>query len=314
MTKRINHIPVLLKEVIRYLKPKESDVFVDATVGLGGHSKEILKKIGEKGKLLGIDRDEEALEIAEKNLREYRENLKFANVDFRNIGETAKRFSFKNVSGILLDLGVSSFQLDAPERGFSFRLEGSLDMRMDRRKKLTASDIVNGYKREDLEKIFKDYGEEKFSGRIVQAIIEKRKIKKIETTKELREVIIGSLPKRYIKSLKIDPATKIFQALRIEVNDEMNALKEFLPQAASILKKGGRLAVISFHSLEDRIAKEFFKTEARGCICPKEFPICTCGRKPRIKILTRKPIIPGIEEIRENPRSRSAKMRVIERI
>lgn len=308
------HIPVLLKETIEFLKPKEGDVFIDATVGLGGHAEEILKNIGESGLLLGIDRDLKALEIAKRGLDRFRKRVWLVNDDFRNIEKISRRYKLGSVDGILLDLGVSSFQLEDRERGFSFRLEGPLDMRMDRRNKLTASEVVNNYEKDELEKIFKRYGEEKFSRKIAQKIVDKRKEKKIGTTKELRNIILETLPERYKRSLKIDPATKIFQALRIEVNDEINALKEFLPQALRILKKRGRLAIISFHSLEDRIVKEFFKAEEKGCICPKEFPICRCGKKPRLKIITKKPILPSEEEIEINPRARSAKLRVAQKL
>lgn len=307
------HIPVLLKETISFLEPRKGGTFIDATIGMGGHSNEIAKLIGPEGCVLALDKDEEALEVAKEKLKVYR-NIKFVHSDFRDLAEQFYSSGIENPNGILIDLGVSSLQLDRSERGFSFRYDSSLDMRMDQSKDFKASDIVNNYTKKELIRIFKEYSDEVFAKTIAEKIIDYRESKKIETTKELREIVLSSLPKRYIRNLKIDPATKVFQALRIEVNDELEALKTFLPQAVSILKKGGKLAVISFHSLEDRIVKEFFREEAKECVCPKEFPICKCDKKPSLKIITKKPVTVSADELEINPRARSAKLRVAEKI
>jgi len=307
------HIPVLLKEVLVYLNPKKGDVIVDATMGLGGHSEEFLKKIGTEGKLIGIDKDREALNISKRRLKKYK-NVIFVKGDFIEIKDIVKGLGFEKVDKVLADIGVSSYQIDEIERGFSFKSDGPLDMRMDKESDIKASDIVNGYSEKELEVIFKSYGEEKFSHRIAMRIKEVSSEKKIETTAELKAIIVEALPIKYKKTLRIDPATKVFQALRVEVNRELKALGGFLPQATRILKKGGRLGVISFHSLEDRMVKNFFRQELKGCVCPSDFPVCRCDNKPTLKAITKKPVMADKKEVNENPRSRSAKFRVVEKL
>lgn len=312
MTKEIIHKPVLLKETIKFLRPKEGNVFVDGTLGLGGHAEAIIELIGKKGKYVALDRDLQAIIKAKKRLQKHK-NVAVYQANFDQLKEVTGKEGLEKTDGILIDLGVSSLQIDSKERGFSFKKSGPLDMRMGD-SDITAADIVNEYSAEELADIFKRYGEEKFAKQIAKKIVEKRKERRIENTLELRELVLSALPEKYKSILKKDPATKVFQALRVEVNEELDALGGFLPQALSILKKGGRLAVISFHSLEDRIVKDFIKSKARGCICPRDFPVCKCGNKPKIKVITSKPVVPSEKEKRENPRSRSAKMRVIEKL
>ncbi|MCL5093905.1 MAG: 16S rRNA (cytosine(1402)-N(4))-methyltransferase RsmH [Patescibacteria group bacterium] len=308
----IKHIPVLLNEVIGFIK-EDTGLVVDATVGFGGHAESILMKFP-KIKVIGIDQDKEALDFTKERLEKFRERVQFEKGNFRNLSEILTSLGIKKgtLDFIIADLGISSVQVDRPERGFSFK-KGPLDMRMDQSLKLTAGEIINERKEKELVRIFKEYGEEIFAKKIAKRIIERRKEKEIETTEELREIIISVLPKSYIRKLKIDPATKVFQALRIAVNDELNALKEFLPQALESLKVGGRLGVISFHSLEDRIVKNYMRIESKDCICPKEKIICDCKHIKRLKILTKKPLIPSEKELKQNPRSRSAKLRVAEK-
>lgn len=309
---KVEHKPVLLKETVKFLKPKEGNVFVDGTLGLGGHAEAILEKIGEKGIYVALDKDPQAIKIAKKRLNKYK-NLLVYQASFDQLKEVWEKEGLGKADGILADLGVSSLQIDTEKRGFSFKKSGKLDMRMGESEK-TAADIVNEYSVEELADVFRKYGEEKFSRPIAKKIVEERSKRRLEETLELKEIILSALPEKYKHSLKKDPATKVFQALRVEVNDELEALGGFLPQATSILKKGGRLAVISFHSLEDRTVKEFFKSQSKGCICPRDFPVCKCGNKPGFKIITKKPIIASEEEKLKNPRSRSAKMRVVEKI
>lgn len=330
------HIPVLLEESLEKLNLKKGDTVVDATLGGGGHSREILKTIGDKGKLIAIDRDKKAIEkfaefsicLPDGQISKVKNNY-FVNSNFANLENILKALKIKSVDAVLADLGISSDQLEDAERGFSFREDAKLDMRMsshanpridvnqqianDEDSEITAEKIVNNYSEKDLGRIFRDYGEERFAGRIAKRIIETRKSKKIKTTRELIDVIAKAIPGKYRRG-KRHFATKTFQALRIETNGELESLKNFLPQAIDALKTGGRLAVIAFHSGEDRIVKEIFRENARGCVCPQEFPICRCGCEPKIKIITKKPIIPDFKEVKKNPRSRSAKLRVAEKI
>lgn len=332
------HKPVLLQEAINFLAPKMGGAYIDATVGAGGHSVEILKKIGKSGKLLAIDKDQAALAIAKKSL--IGENVTFAHGDFCEIENIAKKNGFYSgaVDGIILDLGVSSMQFDFPERGFSFKGKSKLDMRMDQTQELTAEKVVNEYSEEGLTGIFKNYGEETSSRKIAQEIVKTRKQSPIIWTDQLAEVVRRVKYKSQKSKIKnqndrrIDPATKVFQALRIEVNGELTSLQSALPQSVSLLKspyeksgpvhsvvrsranEGGRMAVISFHSLEDRIVKQFIEKEVKNCVCPPEFPKCVCGHKPTLKKITKKPVTPSENEVRENQRSRSAKLRVAERI
>ncbi|RLC37047.1 16S rRNA (cytosine(1402)-N(4))-methyltransferase [candidate division Kazan bacterium] len=308
------HIPVLTDEVIRLLDPKTGDTFVDATLGLGGHAAAILEHIGPHGKLIGIDQDEQALQIARTNLRPYQNQLALVFGNFRNIGQLVKGTGTRLVDGILFDLGLSSYQLDARARGFSFNKQANLDMRMDTKGSLTAEIVVNSYPREKLAEIFREYGEEPKAHIFARKIVEARKKRRIVTTQDLVEVIGGpqaaKQPWRAGRRGRIHPATRVFQALRIEVNDELNAIREALPQAVELLRpasgrnghpalRGGRLAVISFHSLEDRIVKRFFQDLKTG---------------GSVNILTKKAVTPSWSEASRNRRARSAKLRVIEKI
>lgn len=304
------HKSVLLEESIEALNLKKGDVVVDATLGSSGHSREILKKIGDEGKLIGIDFDKK--NITESDIKSDKRVL-LINENFSNIEEIMAQAGIEKVDSILADLGYSSDQLEDPEYGMSFLKEGRLNMRLDGRDDLTAFQVVNEYDQEKLEKIIRDFGEEKFARRIASGIVEKRKEKNIETTKELAEIIKSCIPARQANQ-KIHPATRTFQAIRIEVNAELENLESFLKGSIKSLKRGGRLAVISFHSLEDRIIKNIFRENARGCICPSDFPQCVCGKEPQLKVITKKPIVAQVDEVMENPRSRSAKLRVAEKI
>ena len=312
------HKPVLLEESLEKLNIKKGDTVVDATLGGGGHSLKILKKILPGGKLIAIDRDEEAIKNFKSRLKDLnigfkKENLELVKDNFADLGNILKTLKIENVDAILADFGMSSDQLDDTERGFSFQKNAELDMRMNQDGSRTAREIVNTYSENNLEKILREFGEERYARKIAKAIVLQRRIKPIEKTLELAEIISKAVPGEY-KRRKKHFAVKTFQALRIETNNELENIKCFLPQAINVLETGGRLAVISFHSGEDRIVKEIFRENARGCICPPEFPICRCGQKPKIKIITRKPIVSNPEEIENNPRSRSAKMRVIEKM
>jgi 16S rRNA (cytosine1402-N4)-methyltransferase len=304
------HIPVLLQEVLETLEPKSNQNFIDATLGLGGHAKAILEKTGPKGILIGIDQDLEAQKEALTNLNEFKNRVFIHHLRFDEVDQIELP---KIDGGILADLGVSSIQLDQAERGFSFRQEGPLDMRMNKEQALSAESIVNDYSEAELAEILWVYGEERFSRRIARAIVEKRKEHRITTTKDLSEIAGGAIPRKFWPK-EINPATRTFQAIRIAVNDELGALERFLPKTVELTEVGAKIAIITFHSLEDRIVKEFFAREAKGCTCPPEFPKCICGKTPKLKILTRKGITATEAEIKLNPRSRSAKLRVAERI
>lgn len=314
MEKIIKHKSVLLQEIIQFLDPKPGGVYIDATIGFGGHAEEILKKISSQGKLLGIDQDEEALGHIKSSLLPEYPNLTLKKANFTEIGKISKEMRLKSVEGIVADIGVSSYQLDRPDRGFSFKSDGPLDMRMDKSQELTAEKVINTYSENELVKIFSSYGEERLSKTIAREITAQRKKKLFESTLELAELIQVLYDKKGLKRAKIHPATRVFQSLRIEVNSELESLEKFLSQAIELLAPKGRLAVITFHSLEDRIVKDFYKKEAKGCICPSEYPLCKCGHVPQAKIITKKPVTPSDKEIRENPRARSAKLRVIEKI
>ncbi len=308
------HKSVLLKESIESLNLKNGAIVIDATLGGGGHAREILKIIGDKGKLIAIDADEKAIERFRKKLE--KDNIKnavLAQDNFRNLESILKELRIQKVNAILADIGYSSDQLEDEKRGISFQVNAPLDMRFDQNQELTAHKIINEYGRQDLERILREYGEEKFYKNIVKGIIEYREKKNIENTEELAEIVKSHVPDKY-KRGKIHPATKTFQAIRIEVNQELSSLRAFVLSAINALKPKGRLVVISFHSLEDRIVKEIFRENARGCICPENFPLCRCGNLPKIKIITKKPIIPQEEEIKNNSRARSAKMRVCEAV
>lgn len=315
------HTPVMLKEAIEYLNPQAGQNFIDCTLGGAGYTIEIAKMVGPRGKVLAIDLDKLAIENAEALIKENKlRNIILANDNFKNILQLVHRFYGNENSiefdGIVFDLGLSSAQLEDGSRGFSFRADAPLNMAFGRTAddgRQTTEYIVNNWEKKDLEKIFREYGEERFAGAIARKIADCRKTEPIKTTGRLTEIIISAAPKRYLFG-KIHPATRIFQALRIATNEELENLEQALPQAASLLKQGGRIAAVSFHSLEDRIVKQFFKAEARGCVCPPDFPVCCCGHQASLKIITKKALTPAADEIGANPRSRSAKLRVAEKI
>ncbi|MFM1581788.1 16S rRNA (cytosine(1402)-N(4))-methyltransferase RsmH [Helcococcus bovis] len=309
---KFNHEPVLLKETLEALNIKENGIYVDCTVGGAGHSIEILKRMGSEGRLVAIDQDEEALIAASNRLRDYKDQVYFIKCNYAYLGKILDELSIDKVDGVLMDIGVSSHQLDEGERGFSYHQEAELDMRMDKDQELTARYIVNNYDKDDLEKIFWQYGEEKWGMRIAEFIIEARKEKEIITTFDLVEIIKAAIPKK--ARLDKHPAKKIFQALRIEVNKELDVLETGIQSSVERLKQGGRLAIITFHSLEDRIVKNNFKELSKGCTCPPEFPVCVCNRREVIKVINKKPITATEEELKNNNRSRSAKLRVCEKL
>lgn len=317
------HVPVLLKEIIEYLKPQPNQNFIDLTAGGGGHAAAILEKTGPEGLLIAVDWDKKALEIAVKNLSRFKERLFTFQDNFKNINKIKnERFSHLSIHGVLLDLGLSSLALGDRGRGFSFQDDGELDMRFSPDAGgITAADILNTYSFEKLSQIFREYGEDRFYKLIAAKVIQSRANQKYTKTKQLVSAVLQAYKEKlksdkevpYLKS-GLHPATKIFQALRIAVNDELGNLKVVLPETLSLLEKNGRLAVISFHSLEDRIVKNFMRQESRDCLCPSARPVCQCHHQKTLKILTKKPVIPSFEEIKENPRSRSAKMRVAEKL
>ena len=307
-----SHIPVLLEECINGLNLRSASTFVDCTLGGAGHSHEILKRIPNI-KLIGIDRDTEALSSSSKRLQDYSSQVTLVHDNFNNISSVLDSLKVDKVEGILADLGVSSYQLDNADRGFSFRFDAKLDMRMNQDDKLTAYDVVNEYSQERLKKIFKEYGEENFAGSIARNIVNTRQKKPIETTFELRDIILSSVPKYKGHDGKSN-VTKCFQAIRIEVNGELERLSQFIKDAVDKLSSGGRIAIISFHSLEDRIVKNTFKELATNCVCPSDFPICVCNHKADVKIITNHPIVAGSSELEVNSRSASAKLRVAEKI
>jgi len=310
------HIPVLLKEVIDGLNLKSNDNVIDATLGGGGHAEKILEKILPLGILIGFDLDPEAIRIAKKNLNKNKNKNRviFIQGNYKDIKQN-EQLSKISINGILLDLGLSLYQLQEKERGFTFLGQQSLDMRYDRNeKKINAEYIINNFKEEELADIFYRYGEEKLSRQIASLIIKRRVQEKIDSPEKLVRIVELIYKSKFKNKSKKHPATKIFQALRIYTNEEFNNIKDFLPVAIDVLKPGGRLAVISYHSLEDKIIKEYFKKEARDCICPLELPECRCGHQASIKIINRKVIVPSEEEIENNPASRSAKLRIVEKL
>jgi 16S rRNA (cytosine1402-N4)-methyltransferase len=305
------HKTVLLKETIESLNLKEGSVVVDATLGGGGHSNLVLEKIGKSGKLIAFDQDKVAIDRFREKIKGG--SIELFNDNFSMLKDRLSLINISSVDAILADLGISSDQLDNPLYGMSFQLDSPLDMRMDKRSLLTAEIVVNTYAEQRLAEILKKYADERYGKRIAAAIVRKRIEKKIATTFQLVEVIRSSVPAQYAHQ-KIHPATRTFQALRIEVNKEYEVLEKFLIQAIEVLKKGGYLAIITFHSGEDAMVKGFFRENARGCICPPQLPLCVCGKKPIIRLVTKKPIIASEREIIENPRCRSAKLRVIEKL
>ena len=309
MTKQ--HESVLEGEVIQNFNLLEGSLIVDGTLGDGGHA-ELLLKNTTRVRVLGIDRDLRAIERSEKRLAPFRDRITLVHGNFGDIKTILKKENVMNVDGLLLDLGVSSPQLDSPDRGFSFMRNGPLDMRMDSSQKITAADLLVELPDERLVSVIKEYGEERFSKRIVRAIRQAQKQSAIKTTLQLSNIISSVI--HASRQTKIHPATRTFQALRIAVNGELEHIKKALRDSVDILQESARVIVISFHSLEDRIVKNFFKTEEKGCVCPPKIPVCSCGHKQRLKIITRKPIIPAVEEVRRNSRASSAKLRVAERV
>lgn len=307
------HISILLEACLEALAIRPDGVYIDATLGGAGHSSHIASRLTAGGTLLCIDRDDEALANAEIRLAPVRDRVRLCKSDFRKLDEVLAREGFSGADGILFDLGVSSPQLDEGYRGFSYMQDAPLDMRMDRQQTLTAYDVVNGWSREELRRILFEYGEERYAPLIAAAIERTRAQKPIETTLELVSVIKGAMPAKALRE-KQHPAKRSFQAIRIAVNDELGAVEEAMDKAIDVLHPGGRLAVITFHSLEDRIVKTAFQRAAQGCTCPKDFPVCVCGKKPRVKLITRKPIVPDQGELADNARARSAKLRVCEKL
>ncbi|TQO58575.1 16S rRNA (cytosine(1402)-N(4))-methyltransferase RsmH [Paraclostridium bifermentans] len=308
-----HHVSVLLDESIDNLNIKPDGVYVDCTMGGAGHSKEIVKRLSKDGLFIGFDQDINAINTAKERLSEYSDRVKFVHSNFQNLKNELEKIGVYKVDGVLADLGVSSHQLDEADRGFSYMQDAPLDMRMDIRCSFSAYDVVNTYSEAELSKIIKDYGEDNWAKRIAKFIVEGRKEKNIETTGELVEIIKKAIPKK----ARIDgphPAKRTFQAIRIEVNNELGVITEMIDDAASIMNEGGRICIITFHSLEDRIVKNAFRDLATDCICPPHIPICQCDKEALVKVITRKPILPTDKEIEENPRSRSAKLRVAERI
>lgn len=309
-----NHKSVLLDEVIEYLQIRPEGIYVDGTLGGAGHSFEIVKRLDKTGRLIGLDQDGDAIDAAAKRLDAYKDRVAIIRSNYCHIKEVLSGIGIEKADGILLDLGVSSFQLDTPERGFTYR-EGNapLDMRMDNRQKRTAEDIVNEYSETELFHVIRDYGEDRFAKNIAKHIVTARNRKRIKTAGELTAIIRGAIPQK-VQATGGHPAKRTFQAIRIELNQELAVLEDTLDDMIDLLNDKGRLCVITFHSLEDRIVKTHFKKNENPCTCPKDFPICVCGKKPKGKCITRKPVLPSEEEQTDNSRAKSAKLRVFEKI
>lgn len=308
------HKSVLLYETIDSLNVKPDGIYVDGTLGGGGHALEVCRRLGEYGRLIGIDQDADAIAAASERLRDYEDRVTIVRSNYEEIQSVLKDLGIEKADGIYLDLGVSSYQLDTPERGFTYREDDApLDMRMDQRNTQTAADIVNTYSEFDLYRIIRDYGEDKFAKNIAKHIVRARERKRIETTGELTEIIKEAVPAK-VRAVGGHPSKKTFQAIRIELNQELEVLNNSIDTMIDLLKPGGRLAVITFHSLEDRIVKIRFRNNENPCTCPPDFPVCVCGKVSKGRVITRKPIVPSEEEIEGNKRSKSSKLRVFERI
>ena len=308
------HYSVLLEETIDNLNIKPDGVYVDGTLGGGGHSYQICRRLTDGGRLIGIDQDKDAIAAAGERLKEFEDRVTIVRSNYSNMKNVLQDLGIEKVDGIVLDLGVSSFQLDTPERGFTYRSEDApLDMRMDDRQKLTAKDIVNEYSEAELFRIIRDYGEDRFAKNIAKHIVAARKDKPIETTGELNRIISGAIPMK-VQATGGHPSKRTYQAIRIELNHELDVLRDNLDDMIELLNDGGRCCIITFHSLEDRIVKSAFKKNENPCTCPSNFPVCVCGNKSRGHVVTRKPILPSEKELEENSRSKSAKLRVFERV
>ena len=315
MAEKINfsHRSVLLDECIESLNIKPDGIYVDGTAGGGGHSLEIVKRLTDGGRLIAIDRDDAAIAAATERLSDYLDRVTFVRNNFSSASDVCRELGIEKIDGILLDLGVSSYQLDTAERGFTHNTDAPLDMRMDRRGELDAYAVVNTYSFEELKRVIWEYGEERFAPKIASAIVRRREQKPIETTGELVDVIKSAIPSA-AREGGHHPAKRTFQAIRIEVNGELDAIEPAIRRAKDIMNEGGRIVIITFHSLEDRIVKQTYADMASGCTCPRNLPICVCGKRPEVKVITKKPILPSERELEENPRSRSAKLRVAEKI
>ena len=305
------HKSVLLNETIDGLNIKPDGIYVDGTLGGGGHAYEVCRRLGEKGSIVGIDQDAAAIEAASARLKDFGEKVTIVRSNYCDMKSKLHELGIDKVDGIVLDLGVSSYQLDTAERGFSYREDAPLDMRMDTRQKMTARDIVNDYTEPDLYRVIRDYGEDKFAKNIAKHIVQARAVKPVETTAELSEIIRASIPMKFQKKSG-HPAKRTFQAIRIELNRELDVLRDSLDDMIDLLNPGGRLCIITFHSLEDRIVKSAFRKNENPCTCPPDFPVCVCGKKSKGSIITKKPILPSEEELEYNSRSKSAKLRIFE--
>lgn len=305
------HKSVLLNETIDGLNIKPDGIYVDGTLGGGGHAYEVCRRLGEKGSIIGIDQDAAAIEAASARLKDFGEKVTIVRSNYCDMKSKLHERGIDKVDGIVLDLGVSSYQLDTAERGFSYREDAPLDMRMDTRQKMTARDIVNDYTEADLYRVIRDYGEDKFAKNIAKHIVQARAVKPVETTAELSEIIRASIPMKFQKKSG-HPAKRTFQAIRIELNRELDVLRDSLDDMIDLLNPGGRLCIITFHSLEDRIVKSAFRKNENPCTCPPDFPVCVCGKKSKGSIITKKPILPSEEELEYNSRSKSAKLRIFE--
>ena len=305
------HKSVLLNETIDGLNIKPDGIYVDGTLGGGGHAYEVCSRLGEKGSIVGIDQDAAAIEAASARLKDFGEKVTIVRSNYCDMKSKLHELGIDKVDGIVLDLGVSSYQLDTAERGFSYREDAPLDMRMDTRQKMTARDIVNDYTEADLYRVIRDYGEDKFAKNIAKHIVQARAVKPVETTAELSEIIRASIPMKFQKKSG-HPAKRTFQAIRIELNRELDVLRDSLDDMIDLLNPGGRLCIITFHSLEDRIVKSAFRKNENPCTCPPDFPVCVCGKKSKGSIITKKPILPSEEELEYNSRSKSAKLRIFE--
>ena len=306
------HKSVLLYETVDQLNIKPDGIYVDGTLGGGGHSYEIASRLSDKGRLIGIDQDEDAIKAASERLKPFMDRVTIVRNNYCNMDKVLDELSIDKVDGIMLDLGVSSYQLDTAERGFTYNVDAKLDMRMDQRQEVTARDIVNDYSEYDLYRIIRDYGEDRFAKNIAKHIVAARQKKPIETTFELNEIIKAAIPMK-VRATGGHPSKRTYQAIRIELNRELEVLENSIDMMIDRLNKGGRLCIITFHSLEDRIVKVRYKNNENPCTCPPRFPTCVCGKKSKGKVITRKPIIPSEEELEENSRSKSSKLRVFER-